>query len=51
MTRRWLYDFESGRRAPSLGAAIALASALGLTLTLEEPQRSDLLDGVFEDLG
>lgn len=49
-TRRWLYDVERGVRSPSLDATVQLASALGLTVMLEERARSIDLDAIFRGL-
>lgn len=49
-SRRWVHDLESGSTNPSLSAVIAVASFLGLTLSLEQSERSDVLDEIFEDL-
>lgn len=49
-SRRWVHDLEMGKVDPSLSAAVDVAAALGFTVSLERSERSDVLDGLFEDL-
>lgn len=49
-SRRWVHDLETEKVDPSLSAAIDVAAALGFSVVLEGSERSDLLDGIFEDL-
>lgn len=49
-SRRWVHDLETGKVDPSLSAAIDVAAALGFTVTVARSERSDILDGLFEEL-
>lgn len=49
-SRRWLQDVEQGKVAPSLSAAMDLATALGYDFVAERSKPSPVLDQVFADL-
>lgn len=49
-SRRWVHDLEMGKVDPSLSAAVDVAAALGYTVSLEQSERSAVLDELFEDL-